>query len=272
MSARHMNETPQCIAADGSGIEHSMTRPQTVDRMGFNKLHWVRQSWPFALCALGTLTFLIYTLLQLSIAENSVPITIEPTVFDAGSVMEGSLTGSFAISNSSQDRFRVVSVSKSCDCTDIKASTSILPPAGSMPIDFTWSTVNKQGATESSFVIVLSRVIDDGTVKDEKPPYRLLARLKADVHQRWWMEPRTLVFREGVDSALSRIRVAPQISASILKATCSHPALNAEVVENGNSVLVSINRKLWLASSTAQIVVSTGDAEKIAMPINVSVQ
>jgi hypothetical protein len=232
----------------------------------------MKQSWPFFVGAIGAAAFLVHTFIQLPSLESGVPVSIEPTVFDAGSVMEGSLAGTFTITNESHDPYRIVSVSKSCDCTNVRAPISILPPAGSLPIDFTWNTLNKQGATESTFIVILSRVIDGGAAKGESQPYHLIARLKADVQQRWWMEPSTLVFRDGASSAVSRIRVAPQVRASLINASCSHQALHAEIVDNGTAVKVTLNRKVWIASASAQVLVSSKNIQKVAMPIAVVVQ
>jgi hypothetical protein len=239
-------------------MQESTTDPSVVPAPDVQK----KPIWPFALGAMIAVTSLV-TLSRGYRESNSIPLRVEPPVYDAGVIKEGVVSAPFKIRNLGDHAYQVVSVSRSCDCTDVKVPLVELKPGAELSLACLWNTFGRKGETTSLFAVRFVKVQDESQKEHDKPPVlNVIMKLHASVTPIWWLDPSEVVFEQGETAVELRVHSTPGEDFRLLGAASDSPAVAVLVSPLGRSAIVSLDRSQWQGTSSAKISLTSDCSSK----------
>ncbi len=91
---------------------------------------------------------------RISPPPPSSSLVAKPPVIDFGSIREGKVSGTSALTNVSKKPLRILHVFVSCSCSDVCLKEGIVPPGGSVELSVTWNTHGRLGKTKTSLSVI----------------------------------------------------------------------------------------------------------------------
>jgi hypothetical protein len=195
----------------------------------------------------------------------SVLLTATPSVYEFGQVSAGVHSAEFSLENSAEVPVQIVSVSKSCDCTDVRVPAEILLPGDTVSLECEWDLTGYDGAVDSH-VTAFVRVLDsddpsaesDSSNVPEADLKEMELHLNADVVPTWRIVPDRLTFSAN-ETETQRVQVVPvgAQSISVLSIVCAHEAFDVSADPSSNELVITCDPEKWLIDGWIRVSVQT---------------
>ena len=183
-----------------------------------------------------------------------------------GSVLQGIERGKAVVTNVSTKPVEITSISKGCDCAEVRIARGKLLPGEQREITFHWDTRGRRGDNAISIGVFYTM---------ENDPKERIATLmiEAAVTPDFEVSSKKLVFfsnrQEAHQFTLTTARDSPvEIKGVIIH----HPAFSSKISSDGQSVVISFDPEKWtddVRFIVAQVPTTSENEPVFRLPISI---